>query len=180
VRQPRAVVRHNLTVVRPRRKNLRLDGYDYANAGAYLVTVCTRGRRCTLGHIEEDRVALSGTGTIVHRQIAALPLRFVQVHVDAFVVMPNHVHVLLVLDGRARQASPLCIGRRSRQASPVRLGGIVGAFKAGSSREAGRPLWQRGYHDHVVRDEDDLARVRTYIETNPIRWHLDPENPERS
>ena len=68
---------------------------------------------------------------------------------------------------------------RARQASPLRLGDVVGAVKSGSSREAGISLWQRGYYDHVIRDEGDLTRVREYIVANPIRWELDPENPER-
>jgi putative transposase len=83
--------------------------------------------------------------------------------------MPNHIHVLVQLDERARQASPLRV--------------VVGGFKSGSAREInlargtpGRAVWQRGYFDHVIRDEDDLMRAREYIETNPIRWALDPEN----
>jgi putative transposase len=60
---------------------------------------------------------------------------------------------------------------------PLRLGVVVGGLKAGSSREAGASLWQRGYHDHVIRDEPDLARIREYVETNPLRWHLDPIHP---
>jgi REP element-mobilizing transposase RayT len=90
------------------------------------------------------------------------------VDVDAFVVMPNHVHLVVGLRGEAR----------ARQASPLQLGHVVGSVKSGSSREAGLGLWQRGYYDHVIRDEADLERVREYIGTNPARWELDPENPK--
>jgi len=114
---------------------------------------------------------------IVTRQIALLPTRLAGVHVDTHVVMPNHVHVIIALeDVGARQASPLRVG----------LGRVIAAFKSGSAREIntlrgipGARVWQRGYHDHVIRDAADLQRVREYVESNPIRWALDPENPER-
>jgi putative transposase len=147
------------------RKGLRIRGFDYSFHGPYFVTVCTRNRRCILGEVRNDRVALTRHGQVVVSEIERLPERL-GVELDDFVVMPNHVHLIVGL------------GTRARQASPLRLGTVVGSFKAGSSREVGRALWQRGYYDHVVRDEDDLARAREYIATNPIRWALDPENPD--
>lgn len=150
----------------PRRTHPRIRGYDYSTAGLYLVTVCTLKRRLILGRVVGDEVDLSALGVIVRAQIERLPERLA-VKIDAFVVMPNHVHAIVALDGRARQASPL------------RLGTVVGSVKSGSSREIGLPVWQRGYHDHVIRDECDLQRVREYIVTNPIRWAFDSENPQR-
>lgn len=141
---------------------------DYSTAGAYFITVCTHQRRRTLGEIS-DRVVLSAIGLVVERQIVLVPERLSGVTVAAFVVMPNHVHALVQLHERARQASPLRV--------------VVGGFKSGSTREInvarGTPgvrVWQRGYYDHMIRDEADLRRAREYIETNPIRWALDPEN----
>jgi REP element-mobilizing transposase RayT len=83
---------------------------------------------------------------------------------DVFVVMPNHVHAIVGIDRRRR---------------PPPLPAVVGAFKARASRAADRALWQRGYHDRIVRDETELAALREYIETNPLRWALDREHPER-
>jgi putative transposase len=114
--------------------------------------------------VTEDAVALTPVGRIVEGQIVCLRDRL-GVAIDEFVVMPNHVHLIVWLSTRARQASPL------------RLGTVVGSMKSGSARQAGRALWQRGYYDYVIRDEDDLERARDYIRTNPIRWALDPENP---
>ena len=148
----------------PVRKGLRLRDFDYALHGPYFVTVCTRGRRCTLGDVRDDAVVLSRWGRVVASQLEQLPDRL-RIDIDDFVVMPNHVHLIVGLRPRARRASPL------------RLGTVVASFKSGSSRDAGTLLWQRGYHDHVIRDEEDLARVREYIATNPIRWAFDPENP---
>ena len=147
---------------------LRLRHFDYSSGRLYLVTACARGRRCLFGEVVADAVRLTRIGTLVRDQIEALPERL-GAEVDLFVVMPNHVHAIVDLSARVR----------ARQASPLPLGTVVGSFKSGSSREAGTLLWQRGYHDHIVRDEPDLERVREYIATNPIRWALDPENPAR-
>ena len=154
------------------RRPLRLRGFDYTSANFYLVTVCTDQRRCLLGEVVGESFAPSAFGEIVECQLELLPERLVSVTIDAFVVMPNHLHVIVRLQG-------------TRQASPLRV--VVGSFKSGSAREInaarrspGAKVWQRGYHDHVIRDEADLQRVREYVDSNPIRWSLDPENPERS
>jgi putative transposase len=159
------------------RRPLRLRGFDYTEEGLYFVTVCTHERRCFLGRIEGECAILNRLGTIVDRQIVGLPERLAGVGIDMYTVIPNHVHAIVLLGTRARQASPLRVG----------LGQVVAAFKSGSAREINRirrtpgaRVWQRGYHDHVVRDDADLQRVREYLQTNPIRWALDPENPARS
>jgi putative transposase len=153
---------------------LRLRGFDYASEHLYFVTICTHERCCSLGSVSGEEVILSTLGEIVERQVIELPDRLEAVAVDSYVVMPNHVHAIVGLSPRARQASPL------------RLGHVVAALKSGSAREINRTqamadaaVWQRGYHDHIIRDDCDLARVREYIETNPIRWAHDPENPSR-
>jgi len=147
------------------RKRLRLCNYDYGSAGAYLVTVCVRDRRCLLGRVEDDTVRLSATGRLVAGALAGIGAFHPGVDLDSWVVMPNHVHAILFLD-RTRFRPP-----------PVPA--IVGAFKARASRRAGKPLWQRGYHDRIVRDEGELQALREYVLQNPRRWALDRENPDR-
>ena len=156
------------------RKPLRLRGFEYSSENLYLVTACTFERRCLLGSIDAESFVPSGFGEVVRRQVELLPCRLAGVHVDAFVVMPNHLHAIVALT-------------RARQASPLRLGSVVGSLKSGGAREInalrgtpGANVWQRGYHDHVIRDESDLRRVREYVESNPIRWAFDLENPARS
>ena len=147
-----------------RRKRLRLRGFDYGTPGVYFVTVCTRGRRCVLGRVHGAAVLLSATGRIVARALAGIDVFHPGVGLDVSVVMPNHVHAIVLLD-RALGAPSL----------PV----VVGAFKARASRRAGEPLWQRGFHDRIVRDEQELDALREYVLWNPLRWELDGENPER-
>jgi putative transposase len=153
------------------RKRLRLRGFDYASENLYLVTACAHARRCIFGAIVGEVFIASSFGDIARRQVQLIPARLLGVSIDTVVVMPNHVHVIVRLE-------------RARQASPLRV--VVGSFKSGSTREInnlrstpGATVWQRGYHDHVIRDEADLRRVREYVDTNPIRWALDPENPNR-
>ncbi len=144
----------------PTRKALRLPHFDYARAGAYFVTVCLQERRPLLGRIHEDTVDLGPAGRIVAEELTAIALRHPGVTIDTAVVMPDHVHaVILLLGGGAT------------------LGAVVGGFKSQSARRLntllgrqGEPLWQRGFFEHVVRDDEDLLRVRTYIVQNPWRW----------
>jgi REP element-mobilizing transposase RayT len=155
----------------PRRKSQRLEGFDYAEAGTYFVTICTTGRACILGRVRGAAVDLSPIGEAV-RQVwqEELPQRFPTVELDAFVVMPNHVHAIVSI----------------RDAGSLSLGRIVQAFKSLSAdrtrAQRGRPrdrgMWQRGYHDRIVRTPTDLDRIRQYIADNPARWAEDRENPD--
>ncbi len=143
------------------RKPLRLPSYDYSRAGAYFVTVCLAPRRPLLGRIAGATVEHSALGSIVSDQLAAIPTRHPGVRLDLSIVMPDHVHGIILLPGDGTAALPA----------------VIGTFKSSSARRAnvsrgtpGAPFWQRGYFDHVVRDDVDLDRVRSYIVENPMRW----------
>jgi putative transposase len=166
------------------RQSLRLKDYDYARAGMYFVTVCTFGRACILGSAGEDASNLSEFGHMVQEAWLALPSRYPGIDVDAFVVTPNHVHGIVVLDG-------LSEGGQAQGPDPtMTLPQVVHRFKSFTTsqycdfREAepfglhvGK-LWQRNYYEHVIRDETDLQRVRQHIQDNPLNWRLDAENPD--
>jgi len=170
-----------------RRRSLRLQGFDYSWEGTYFVTVCTKDRECIFGTVVDGKMRLNDVGRVVQSVWDGLSERFPTIELDAFVVMPNHVHGILVLVGAglalpARDAASSA-PRRSR---PDSLGSVLRAFKSiaaiGSNRllsRSGQPLWQRNYYEHVIRSEESLNRIRDYIATNPIRWELDRENPWR-
>lgn len=157
-----------------RRRSMRLQGYDYAQAGAYFTTICTEDRLCLFGAVTDGAMRLSAAGELAATVWSALPLRFPHIDLDAFVIMPNHIHGIIVLAGRA----------------PT-IGKMVGAFKSLFALEYIRGIrsnkwpvfdgrvWQRNYYEHVIRDDSDLKRIRRYIEENPLRWELDEENPQR-
>src|SRR5882724_7742579 len=145
------------------RKKLRLVDFDYSTPGYYFVTVCVSARRCILGDVDESRASLHDLGQLVSEVLQRTPQRHPNVRLDAFVVMPNHLHALLELAG-----------------TEVSLPAVMGAFKSlstnaarGAGMIADAKLWQRGFHDHVVRDDAGLDRLREYIANNPLKWHLD-------
>lgn len=153
---------------------MRLPGYDYTSEGYYFVTVCTREKRCVLGTVVGEGLAppevrLSFVGQMVQEEVSQLPERFPQVTIDKYVIMPNHIHVILHLG--AGGASP---------AHTASLSGILGALKSLTTRKwnqvraiSGEPLWQRSYYDHVIVNEQDYLRIWQYIDENPAKWRED-------
>ncbi len=177
---------------RPVRKPTRLKNYDYRTPGAYFITFCTREKRCILSQIAEPSggnvgeglappaVKLTAIGRLTEAQIASLPQRFPGVSVDRYVIMPNHVHLLLTLSGnypsREQQTAPL----RQGEGDQVDIIHVVQVLKSQSSRLYGRgKLWQRSFYDHIVRGEEDYRAVAAYIDANPARWVEDRFFPNR-
>lgn len=165
---------------RLRRRSLRLPEYDYSQSGAYFVTICVQGRECVLGEIQAGAVCLSPVGEIAANSWAWLEVGYPQISLDAWVVMPNHIHGIIALETDGRGGS-----RTAPTAKPKPLGRLIGAFKTISTkginalrRMPGLPFWQRGYYEHVIRDDASLNRIREYIANNPVRWELDRENPQ--
>ena len=154
---------------RHRRRSIRLQGYDYAQAGAYFITLCTQGRAHLFGRVVNGTVELTDIGCIVAEEWERTPAVRPNVELDAFVVMPDHMHGILLITHRDDEASaPLAT---SALRSPKRtIGAIVRGFKGAVVRRAGRPIWQRDYYEHIIRNEAALDRIRKYIIANPARW----------
>src|SRR6266700_5785077 len=180
----------------PRRKQIRLRGYDYAFPGVYFVTICSAGKRPVFGSIRGESVVLSHEGEIVRSEWIALPERFSRLVLDEFVIMPNHLHGVLAFVGHAGGASPSpTTGNTTTKPGGAASGGVspsptlfeaIGAFKSISTIKVNRllgrrgvPLWQRSYYEHIVRTGEDLRKIQRYILENPLMWSLDPENPNR-
>jgi putative transposase len=153
----------------PRRRTPRLAGFDYRRPGAYFVSICTHQRRCLFGRVVDDTVLLSDEGIIVEEEWWRTAEGRRYVTLDSHVVMPNHVHGLIVIQD---EVPDVAAGPRRRS-----LASIVGSFKAAAARrigllhrQAGPIVWQRSFHERVVRDHNELNRVREYISNNPLRW----------
>ena len=151
-----------------RRKPNRLEGYDYSACGAYFITICTQKRQ----HIfwEEENVGaatgrppLTDAGRIAQTAIRDIPKHYRAVAVDHFVVMPNHIHLLLVI--RTEED-------RRPVAAPT-IGRVVNQLKGIISKHIGRSVFQKSYHDHIIRDQEDYLIRWNYIDTNPARWAED-------
>jgi len=165
-----------------RRRSIRLKHYDYSQSGAYFVTMVMKGRSCLLGDIVDGQMRLNKIGHAVQDVWENLVDHYARVELDDFVVMPNHVHgIIVIVDHRG----PVGAGLRP---APTRkqygLPEIVRAFKSFSARRInemrhspGAPIWQRNYFEHVIRSEESWNRIRQYILDNPARWAFDRENP---
>ncbi|MCP4679173.1 MAG: hypothetical protein GY854_27505 [Deltaproteobacteria bacterium] len=227
------------------RQSIRLRGYDYAQAGAYFVTICVRDRLCLFGNIVDDQMVLNDAGAMVEKWWGKMPEKYETVDVDTHVVMPNHFHGIIVISYNAfpkpdrvdendtgkgeNMVSPLrtgnecntpsrfvgaipCnrpeldnrvdenpdendMGKGENMVSPLRMGNecdlgrfvswfkrmatneyIRGVKQHGWARFPGR-LWQRNYYDRIIRNENELNRIREYIIHNPAGWDNDDYNP---
>jgi REP element-mobilizing transposase RayT len=173
-----------MTEVRHDRKSIRLPEYDYSGPGRYFVTVCTADRRCLFGAVAGERMTLNEYGLLVETCWRAIPEHFAHIELDDFVVMPDHVHgiVGIVEPVGATHGSPPGTARGPMRRS---LGAIVGTFKTAVGQRinrlrgtAGTAVWQRGYYEHIIRNEQALDAIRRYIAENPLRWGEDGENPD--
>lgn len=177
-----------------RRRFMRLKGFDYTRQGAYFITICTKERACLFGEVVDGVMRLNDAGHIVEHCWRTIPDHCIHAQLDAFVVMPNHVHGIVVLVGSgavgATHASPLpdlASSGRSRGPRRQSIASIIGSFKSAVTKRindirktAGALVWQRNYYEHVIRNEESFNRIRQYILDNPLRWAFDRENPAAS
>ena len=161
----------------PKRKTLRLRQFDYNTPRAYFITLCTHNKRNILGHVvgalhEAPEIQLTDYGFIVDAIIRATPARF-NITIDRYVIMPNHVHLIVTVNPNF---SPRAIRESPLQRSVISK--TIGYIKMNASKKIHEhsgesAVWQRGFHDHIIRDERDYLKIAKYIEENPTRWQLD-------
>ena len=156
----------------PKRKPNRLASYDYNQAGAYFITICTQDRKCILSRIVGGGVLdapdnlLTDVGKIVEKNI--LSGEYVErVSVTKYVIMPNHIHLLLVVGANTSGTS------KAPSPTNALIPHFISTFKRFCHREIGERIFQRSYHDHIIRNEQDYLKIWEYIENNPKQWELD-------
>ncbi|AFZ35144.1 hypothetical protein Sta7437_1577 [Stanieria cyanosphaera PCC 7437] len=171
------------------RKSLRLPKYDYSANGAYFITICIKNRECLLGKVHDSQVILNEFGQIITNIWSSLSTRYEQIELDEFVVMPNHIHGIIIINSLEtihelslqKSSAELSIKERRRMLLPK----AIGYFKMNSAKQINQirqavrvSLWQSNYYEHIIRDETALNIIRTYIINNPLNWHQDLENPQ--
>jgi putative transposase len=163
------------------RKLNRLKGYDYSGDGYYFVTICVDGRKCVLGGIENQMMVLSYTGAMVNDIFESMPTHYKNLKLDDYVIMPNHLHAILVIESRDSAPAP-SNGRKgdARYTSHTKknyglISKSIQSFKSISKKLIGI-VWQRSFHDHIIRTEKAYIRIKEYIRNNPLKWQLDVEN----
>lgn len=176
---------HCLMVIRHRKLN-RLKNFDYSSSGYYFVTICTKNRRVYFGNINNNKIILNLYGNIVQKYIFELPKRYKNIGLDQFIIMPNHIHLIIII-----KYTPIPVGtihelslqntNNQLQRRNMLLCKIIGFLKMNSSKQIhqmGLNLfqWQRSYYDEIIRNEYSLYFIRQYIRENPINWSEDRNN----
>lgn len=172
------------------RQSIRLKNYDYTSAGAYFVTLCTFQKQHLFGEIVAREMVLNELGSIVHFEWKWTEIVRPTIDMDVYVVMPNHLHGIVVFgeDNTKSTESDVGGGVGAHSCAPLHrkkrsLGSFVAQFKATTTKRInqlrntpGTTVWQRNYHERVIRNERECNRIREYIEYNPQNWESDEEN----
>lgn len=177
------------------RRSIRLRGYDYVQNGLYFVTICTQGRLCLFGDIENGEMNLNDAGKMVRTIWDQIPAHYCGVEIDQFVVMPNHIHGIVAIVGAGPRACPdpspdpsTCpVEGQPQGVAPTEfsLPDVVHRFKTMTTKQYTdgvkqngwqtfpAKLWQRNYYEHIIRNEEAYLKIAEYIQTNPQRWEED-------
>lgn len=160
------------------RKNIRLKGYDYSQAGLYFVTVCTNFKEKILWQdVKGDEVILSPIGKAVDECINFIDENYENVVVDKYCIMPNHIHLIIDLGFSESRRGSLPLRELENQ-NNIELHNVIGRMKSYTTRQykilSGKTvLWQRNFYDHIIRNDEDYAEKWQYIDENVLKWNLD-------
>ena len=152
----------------PKRKPIRIENYDYSTAGAYFITVCTANREKLFWDsvgadiIRPENVPLSTAGKIVEQGIFQVAEHYDNVVVDKFCIMPDHIHLILRIES----------DKDGRIVSAPTVSTVVGSMKRWISRQIGKPIWQKSFYDHGIRNQQDYNEIWEYVENNPLKYTL--------
>jgi len=184
------------------RKSMRLKNYDYASNGYYFATICVKGKIEYFGKIDNGKIELSEIGKIANQCWLEIPKHFPNVKLDEHIIMPNHIHGILIIDNNTAGNKNFCsesgdnycfkivagnknfcslrgwYGAKSRSLSSIIRGFKIGVTKWRRNNSHNEFQWQKSFYDHIIRDEKSLDKIREYIASNPAKWELDKNNPE--
>ena len=169
------------------RRSIRLKDYDYSQPGAYFITGCVANQAQLFGKITGNTMHLSDLGKSIAATWEGLPNHYAHIDMDVFSLMPNHLHAVLWILPSESEGGPISSEHHgpsvftiTRRFKSLTTNMYWRTLRESGHSSAGVRLWQRNYHEHVVRDEDELGRIREYIVNNVLRWSLDRENPDRT
>ena len=140
------------------RKPTRIPGYDYSSQNYYFVTICTHGKECIFGSVGNR----NKWGQIAYQDLKEIERHFSNIQVDNFIVMPNHIHAIITMDG----------------ANSISLDRIIGLYKSGVTRKIHQEqpdmkVWQRSFHDHIIRNQKEYEQIWQYVQYNDQKWEED-------
>ncbi len=166
-------------------KSIRLPHWDYSSCGGYFVTICTKNRECFFGNVSNKKMKLSQIGEIANKYWNEIPKHYKNVSLDEYILMPNHIHGIVIIEQLIPTVeTPHCgVSTNTKnphhkpQWKPNSLGSIICQFKSITTkhvRSIGSPnfSWQSRFHEHIIRNDNDLNRIRKYIKNNPLKWKI--------
>ena len=139
------------------RKNPRLKDYDYTLGGYYFITICTKDKIHYFGEISNNKMQFNNLGKLVYDNIENLEKIYKTIKIDKFIVMPNHIHMIIIIE-------------RETEVSIYR---VIKQYKEWITKQIGKSIWQKSYYDHIIRNEKDYFRIWQYIDENILKWSLD-------
>ena len=163
----------------PKRKSPRMVGFDYSTNAAYFITICTDKKQKILCDFVGDGVYdipttnLSDCGKIVKKYIEQMQSKYDNVCIDNYVIMPNHIHLIIMVSEPCSNENNLYGSSQAPTPTNAIIPKFVSLFKRYCNREYGKNIWQRSFHDHIIRDERDYRKIYEYISSNPARWQED-------
>ncbi|MBQ9315047.1 MAG: transposase [Clostridia bacterium] len=140
-----------------KRKNLRLNYYDYTEPGYYFITICTNNKENYFGKVEDGRMIYTNTGKLAINHIEEIENIYDMIKIDKYIVMPNHIHLVLIIVKKTN----------------INISRIIKQYKEKITKTIHKPIWQKSYYDHVIRNEKDYLRIWKYIDENVQKWELD-------
>lgn len=168
------------------RRSIRLQGFDYSQPGSYFITIVTYDRKCFLSKIIDGEIILTNFGKIAKLEWDRLIHRFHSILLDSHIIMPNHIHGIITIEPQPDDTDSIKMRKEQFEqfGRPVKgsIPTIIRSFKASTTLRcrnkigfSDKQFWQSGFYEHVIRDDDDLNRIREYIDLNPDNWLLDEE-----
>lgn len=157
-----------------KRKQIRLSDYDYSQNGAYFITICTKDRQNIFWDVgaiinrPQNEYKLSAYGIIAEQTLLEMPKRYINVSLDKYVIMPNHIHLILLINND-NDGGRFII-------TPTSLPRIIQQYKSAVTKKSGIPIWQKSFYEHIIRSHEDLQEINQYIQMNPEKWHEDKYN----
>ncbi len=146
----------------PQRKNIRLKYYDYSLEGYYFITICTKNRECILSTIKLNNnknynMALTPIGEKVDQYLNKVRNIYLNISIDEYIVMPNHIHIILIIHKKEKNS----------------ISKIIQQFKGMVTKDLGYSIWQKLFHEHIIRNEKEYLKIKQYIINNPYNWEND-------
>jgi REP element-mobilizing transposase RayT len=170
---------------RYRIESTRLKNWDYSSFGYYFVTICTRNRECLFGNIVDGEIVLSEIGKIAKQYWLGIPNHFQNAKLDEFVIMPNHIHGIVIIDNVETPHGVSLQQRQNKFSKPIpgSLSMVINQYKSTVTRWCRKNgyndfAWQSRFYDHIIRNENSLRKIREYINNNPMKWDIDENNPD--